>query len=345
MGRERIKRGAPWRGRGLNPKNVMERGKGGGATRNRPMAALYGGAGAGPSTTSQSQLLFSLAGAGPGRRSTNRDGPFFFVPRRLPSLSRKWRRRRRGAAMEPWVRFSAQSQARERLLRAAQYGCALAGAALRRNGASAELLARVRQLEAHLSLGRKLLRLGGSAEALEAAKRAIHLSDAVLRFCLTLSHLNRALYLACDNVLWAGKAGLAPAVDQEKWSQRSFRYYLFALIVNLSRDAYELRVLMEREANGKRLKGSEGRQQQRQHRAEAGLQQLGLRLQLELRLLLRVLRSNPPLLLDLLKNACDLFIPLDKLGLYRSSPAFVGLCGLASSVLSILTILHPWLKL
>ncbi|XP_040394816.1 peroxisomal membrane protein 11B [Cygnus olor] len=246
--------------------------------------------------------------------------------------------------MEPWVRFSAQSQARERLLRAAQYGCALAGAALQRNGASAEVVARVRQLEAHLSLGRKLLRLGGSADALEAAKRAIHLSDAVLRFCLTLSHLNRAMYLACDNVLWAGKAGLAPAVDQEKWSQRSFRYYLFALIVNLSRDAYEIRALMEREAGGQRAKGAEAGRQQRR-RAEAGLQQLGLRLQLELRLLLRVLRSNPPLLLDVLKNACDLFIPLDKLGLYRSSPAFVGLCGLASSVLSILTILHPWLKL
>ncbi|XP_047935099.1 peroxisomal membrane protein 11B [Anser cygnoides] len=248
--------------------------------------------------------------------------------------------------MEPWVRFSAQSQARERLLRAAQYGCALAGAALQRNGASAEVVARVRQLEAHLSLGRKLLRLGGSADALEAAKRAIHLSDTVLRFCLTLSHLNRAMYLACDNVLWAGKAGLAPAVDQEKWSQRSFRYYLFALIVNLSRDAYEIRALMEREAGGQRAKGAEaGRQQQQRRRAEAGLQQLGLRLQLELRLLLRVLRGNPPLLLDVLKNACDLFIPLDKLGLYRSSPAFVGLCGLASSVLSILTILHPWLKL
>ncbi|XP_035428362.1 LOW QUALITY PROTEIN: peroxisomal membrane protein 11B, partial [Cygnus atratus] len=227
---------------------------------------------------------------------------------------------------------------------AAQYGCALAGAALQRNGASAEAVARVRQLEAHLSLGRKLLRLGGSADALEAAKRAIHLSDAVLRFCLTLSHLNRAMYLACDNVLWAGKAGLAPAVDQEKWSQRSFRYYLFALIVNLSRDAYEIRALMEREAGGQRAKGAEAGRQQRR-RAEAGLQQLGLRLQLELRLLLRVLRSNPPLLLDVLKNACDLFIPLDKLGLYRSSPAFVGLCGLASSVLSILTILHPWLKL
>ncbi|NXH11778.1 PX11B protein, partial [Bucco capensis] len=154
--------------------------------------------------------------------------------------------------------------------------------------------------------------------------------------------LNRAMYFACDNVLWAGKTGLVPAVDQEKWSQRSFRYYLFALVVNLSRDAYELRTLLEREWGGKRAKGLENGQRPR---AEPGLQQLGLRLQLQLRLLLHVLRNNPPLLLDLLKNTCDLFIPLDKLGLYKTSPGFVGFCGLTSSILSILTILHPWLKL
>lgn len=100
--------------------------------------------------------------------------------------------------METWVRFSTQSQAKERLFRcgagengcgtafpprgpragvpggvcvgfggwvgpsrrtvscrAAQYACALAGDALRRNGASDGVLASVRQLEAHLSLGRK----------------------------------------------------------------------------------------------------------------------------------------------------------------------------------------------
>ncbi|KAM9624248.1 peroxisomal membrane protein 11B [Morphnus guianensis] len=244
--------------------------------------------------------------------------------------------------METWVRFSAQSQAKERLFRAAQYACALAGDTLRRNGASAGVLASVRQLEAHLSLGRKLMRLGSSAEALEAAKRAIHLSDMVLRFCITLSHLNRAMYFACDNVLWAGKTGLVPTVDQEKWGQRSFRYYLFALIVNLSRDAYEIRILMEREANGKRAKGNENGCRLR---ADSGLQQLGLRLQIQLRLLIRVLRNNPPLLLDVVKNACDVFIPLDKLGLYKTNPGFVGLCGLTSSILSILTILHPWLKL
>lgn len=64
-----------------------------------------------------------------------------------------------------------------------------------------------------------------------------------------------------------------------------------------------------------------------------------------LRLLAAVLYSNPPLLLDLLKNSCDLFIPLDRLGIYPTGPGFVGACGVTSSVLSILTVVHPWLKL
>ncbi|NWZ34945.1 PX11B protein, partial [Brachypodius atriceps] len=155
--------------------------------------------------------------------------------------------------------------------------------------------------------------------------------------------LNRALFLACDNVLWAGKSGILPGLAVEKWSQRSFRYYLFALVVNLSRDAYEIRLLLERaEAAGRRGKSPENGAQLR---ADGRIQRLRLYLRLQLQLLLRVLRDNPPLLLDLLRNACDLVIPLDKLGLCRISPGIVGFCGLASSVLSILTILHPWLKL
>lgn len=244
--------------------------------------------------------------------------------------------------MDFWVQFSAQSQAKERVFRAAQYACTLLGYTLQKNGASADSLSRIKQLEAHVSLGRKLFRLGNSADALESAKRAIHLPDVVLRFCITVSNLNRAMYFACDNILWAGKSGLLPHVDQEKWSQRSFRYYFFALILNLSRDAYEIRLLMEREACGKRPKGSETRHALR---ADSSLQQLVLRLKVQLHLLVHVLRSNPPLLVDVVKNACDIFIPLDKLGLYKTNPGFVGLCGLTSSVLSILTIVHPWLKL
>ncbi|RLV63870.1 hypothetical protein DV515_00017829 [Chloebia gouldiae] len=268
--------------------------------------------------------------------------------------------------MEAWVRFSAQSQARERLLRAAQYACTLAGAALSRAGGSSGSLSRLQQLEAHLSLGRKrewavggggggfggphplpgdppCCAWGARPRRWGGAQRSLHLPDPVLRFCLTLSHLNRALFLACDNVLWAGKSGVLPGLALDKWGQRAFRYYLFALVVNLSRDAYEIRLLLER-AEAARRRGKSP-QKSPQPQAEGRIQHLRLQLQLQLQLLLQVLRENPPLLLDLLRNACDLVIPLEKLGLCRSSPGIVGFCGLTSSVLSIITILHPWLKL
>ncbi|TRY90922.1 hypothetical protein DNTS_014448 [Danionella cerebrum] len=261
--------------------------------------------------------------------------------------------------MESWVRFSAQSQAKERVFRAAQYACTLLGYTLQRGGAGAELLSTIKQLEAHISLTRKLMRLGNSAEALEAAKRTIHLSDCVLRLCITVAHLNRAMYFACDNALWAGKTGLLPQLDQNKWSQRSFRYYLCALILNLTRDAYEIRQLMERESRNGSSKSFTSSPSSLASSPENGefplmpspspalfpVSMISARINQQLHLLLTVLRNNPPLLLDVLKNTCDIFIPLDRLGLYPTGPGFVGACGLTSSVLSILTIIHPWLKL
>ncbi|XP_053560467.1 peroxisomal membrane protein 11B [Bombina bombina] len=242
--------------------------------------------------------------------------------------------------MDSWVRFSSQSQAKERVFRAAQYACTLLGYTLQKNGASNELVASIKQLEAHLSLGRKLFRLGNSTDAIESAKRAIHLSDVVLRFCITVSHLNRAMYFACDNILWAGKTGLSRDMDQDKWSQRSFRYYLFSLIMNLSRDLYEIKLLMEVETSGKH-----SRLNAENEAVLPGDDPPYHALQTQLYLILNILRNNPPVLLDVLKNTCDIFIPLDKLGLYKTNPGFIGLCGLTSSILSILTIVYPWLKL
>uniref|UniRef100_A0A3Q2QEC6 Peroxisomal biogenesis factor 11 beta n=1 Tax=Fundulus heteroclitus TaxID=8078 RepID=A0A3Q2QEC6_FUNHE len=214
--------------------------------------------------------------------------------------------------------------------RAAQYACMLLGYSLQKSRVGTDLHRTISDVEAHMSLTRKLLRLGNSVEALQAAKRAIHLSDSVLRLCLTISHLNRAMYFACDNVLWAGKTGIISKLDQQKWSQRSFRYYLFALILNITRDAYELCLLLDCDDRYKIT-------------AAPALMWVPLRRRFDQ--VQTVLYNNPPLLLDLLKNGCDIFIPLDKLGIYQTSPGFVGMCGMLSSVLSIVTILHPWLKL
>ncbi|KAM7372745.1 hypothetical protein PAMP_007643 [Pampus punctatissimus] len=232
--------------------------------------------------------------------------------------------------MDSWVRFNAQSQAKERVIRAAQYACTLLGYTLQKGDAAAEIRRTVSQLEAHMSLTRNVLRL-----------------------CLTISHLNRAMYFACDNVLWAGKTGLISKLDQKKWSQRSFRYYLFALILNLTRDVYELHLLMECEARYRATKTPLSPCPSTTHPSDdlsatpaaVAVPVMSAWMRRKLHLLVTVLYSNPPLLLDLLKNSCDIFIPLDRLGIYPTGTGFVGACGLASSVLSILTMVHPWLKL
>ncbi|XP_051925844.1 peroxisomal membrane protein 11B [Hippocampus zosterae] len=247
--------------------------------------------------------------------------------------------------MDAWVRFNSQSQAKERIIRAAQYACTLLGYTLLKGGAGAQLRRTVSQLEAHMSLTRKLLRLGNSVEAIESAKRAIHLSDSILRLCLTVGHLNKAMYFACDNVLWAGKMGLLCKVDQRKWSQRSFKYYLFALILNLTRDVYDLHLLMEREARREAAKSPPSRDSSPCTAAWAVPPDPSAWLRGRLSLLSTVMHNNPPLLLDLLKNTCDIFIPLDRLAIYPTGAGFVGACGLTSSLLALLAIVHPWLKL
>lgn len=128
------------------------------------------------------------------------------------------------------------------------------------------------------------------------------------------------------------------------------RYYLFALILNLTRDVYELRLLVEREDRSRAAKSCSSlhpNTQSTDHSLSSHITSATITsgLSKQLHLLVTVLYSNPPLLLDLLKNSCDIFIPLDRLGIYQTGPGFVGACGLASSILSILTMVHPWLKL
>lgn len=133
------------------------------------------------------------------------------------------------------------------------------------------------------------------------------------------------------------------------------RYYLFALILSLTRDVYELRLLMESEARYRASKSPPSPYPSTASPADnlsspaspvtVAVPIMSARLRRQLHLLVTVLYNNPPLLLDLLKNSCDIFIPLDRLGIYSTGSGFVGACGLVSSILSIITMVHPWLKL
>lgn len=187
-----------------------------------------------------------------------------------------------------------------------------------------------------------MFRLGNAVNSIEAAKRTVRLPDPVLRLCLTAANLNRTLYFICDNVLWARTVGLVRDVDKERWSLTASRFYFFSLVMNLTRDLYVTIQLMTRKAREK-----EFRQKMNRHLdespevAEAVVPQLDA----VFFLLFESLKSHPAVALDTLKNICDLFIPLDRLGIYKSNAGVVGFCGLISSLLGIVTLAQPSLRI
>ncbi|KAK7807799.1 hypothetical protein U0070_000114 [Myodes glareolus] len=61
--------------------------------------------------------------------------------------------------------------------------------------------------------------------------------------------------------------------------------------------------------------------------------------------LFQSLKRHPPLLLDTVKNLCDILIPLNQLGIYKSNLGVMGLGGLVSFVAGLITIVYPQLKL
>lgn len=187
-----------------------------------------------------------------------------------------------------------------------------------------------------------VFRLGNTVNSIEAAKRTMQLSDRVLCLCLTAANINRAFYFICDNVLWARSVGLIRDIDKERWSLNSSRFYFLSLVMNLTRDVYVVFQLMVQRARDKHF-----RQKMDQHLCENPEVADVVIPQLDafLFLLLDSLKSQPDVAFDTLKNICDLFIPLDKLGIYHTNAGVVGFCGLISSLIGIVTLAQPKLRI
>lgn len=244
--------------------------------------------------------------------------------------------------MDALVKFTNQSQGRDRILRATQYACALSVYLLRNNSNNKDLVEKLKSLERNMSAGRKLFRLGNTVNSIEAAKRTVQLSDRVLCLCLTAANLNRALYFICDNALWARNVGLIRNIDKDRWGLHAHRFYFFSLIMSLTRDVYSILQLTVQNSRDKRF-----RQKMNECLNESPEVADVLIPQLDafLYLILHTLKSHPAVALDTLKNICDLFIPLDRLGIYQSNAGVVGFCGLVSSLIGILTLALPTLRI
>ncbi|KAM8783142.1 peroxisomal membrane protein 11A [Rhynchonycteris naso] len=244
--------------------------------------------------------------------------------------------------MEAFIRFTNQTQGRERLFRATQYTCMLLRYLLEPKADKEKVVMKLKKLESSVSTGRKWFRLGNVVHAVQATEQSIHTTDLVPRLCLTLANLNRVVYFICDTVLWVRSVGLTSGINKEKWRTWAARHYYYFLLLSLVRDLYELSLQMEQvaedRANREQLPSQDPLGYSVADEETEWLQSFLL-------LLFRSLRKHPPLLLDTVKNLCDILNPLDQLGIYKSNAGIIGLGGLVSSLVGIVTVAWPHMKL
>lgn len=217
--------------------------------------------------------------------------------------------------MDIIIKLNEQTAGRDKLIRLLQYGSRVYwyyAQNMLRTRYSAEIL---RSLEFTFSSSRKLLRLGRCLDSLYSALKMIKYPDPIVRLTLTTAKITNALYLLADHFIWVGRVGILK-VDLEKWSKIANKYWLITIIISFTRDIYEMIKILKHEKN------VVNRHQ-----------------------ILFCLRNHKEVVMDIIKNGCDLFIPLTALGFTKFTPGTIGLLGIISSLVGLYTIINPLYKL
>ncbi|XP_076322836.1 peroxisomal membrane protein 11B-like isoform X1 [Tachypleus tridentatus] len=231
------------------------------------------------------------------------------------------------------VKFNSQTAGREKLLRLVQYGTRMLWALMEKYSHDKEVVFRLKNLEHTFSAARKLFRFGRSLDAFYSALSTINIPDQMLRITITFSRINLALYLLADHVLWLGQAGIAN-VNKDKWSKLSNRFWLYSLVMNLVRDMYEILTLLQ-------IQGSQTCALSVSSVSPYARSSWGILIQT----LLDWMVYHRSVTVELIKNGCDIWIPLTNLKIVKFSPAAVGLLGVLSSVAGILQLINVSYKL
>lgn len=176
-------------------------------------------------------------------------------------------------------------------------------------------------------------RFGKGLDTLYAALNTLHLADPALRYTVTFSRINMALYLFADNIIWLGRVGLIN-VDKLKWSRLSYKLWLYFLVMNLTRDFYEISRILNKLSVGGLNHELHGRKPQPSNTIIS-----------RLNLLRRAFALHKDVVVDTVKNGCDVCLPLAQLEYLSISPRTVGLLGAISSIAGMLPLLDSSYKL
>uniref|UniRef100_A0AAG5DSV3 Peroxisomal membrane protein 11B n=1 Tax=Anopheles atroparvus TaxID=41427 RepID=A0AAG5DSV3_ANOAO len=222
--------------------------------------------------------------------------------------------------MDIIIKLNSQTVGKDKIARLFQYSCRALWATKIANHASPtnDSVQLLKHIESILSSFRKLLRFGKGFEVLYGAVASIELKHISQQLFIVLGKLSSGLFLLADHVVWLSRSGVSKSVNTTKWLNRSNRFWLISILMNLCRDLQELYRLFV-------------------YYSRSNIRNLQQALSV-------IYQENKPLLVDTVKNVCDVFIPLNGLGYVAVSNQTIGMLGAISSIMGLLPLLYPRLK-
>jgi len=182
-----------------------------------------------------------------------------------------------------------------------------------------------------------VLRFGKSIEVFYSAFKSVHYHDAWIAFTLTVTKICSSIFLLTDHIVYLSRSGLFKNIDAPKWQQRSNKFWVVSLVMNIVRDVYEINRVIASSTNYKSLTKC------------VGSSLVSLRSPADVircfQSLFEFLVTYKHLTIDTVKNCCDLCIPLNGLGHVKLSPRTIGILGAVSSLAGLFVILNPSCKL
>lgn len=234
------------------------------------------------------------------------------------------------------IKYNAQTTGRDKICRLVQYTSKFLKWYWTQYGIDKDLVKKCQNLEGALGSTRKAIRIGKSLDMLQGAITSLKIDDSFIRRCLVLSKLSMAGYLFVDHFIWAAKLDLIRS-DAKRLARTASWFWLAAILSNLARNFYDISVIVRAEL--RRRKRVDQQKGISRGAVADGAGRYG-----PCGIVARVL-DDRPVVVDTLKNAADVFLPLATLELFKTSEGFQGLMGMVSSYMGLLATWNPALKL
>lgn len=174
-----------------------------------------------------------------------------------------------------------------------------------------------------------MLRFGKCIDTIYSILPLLKYEDPTVKVTVILGKISNSVFLLADHILWLGRSELC-VVNTNKWGRICSQYWLYSITLSLIRDLYEILKILHL------------------HKEEIiprqGVNTIADALKTSYRAFTYI-PKHPQVVVDVMKNTCDIFLPLVALGYLKLSPGTVGTLGTISSLAGLIVILNPKFKL